>query len=137
MQFDNPSCDARVSKIFLRFPATLRNTLWPVCMIDFALFSHNFYIDSLIKTKQYYSKYKMYRDFSCVKNDKSLSNSKRKMFPTLLHELLSDPEYSHIVTWLPHGRSFVILNRKEFESVIIQTEFKLTKVKSFVRQLNG
>ena len=79
----------------------------------------------------------MYHDFSCVKNDKSLSNSKCKMFPTLLHELLSDPEYSHIVTWLPHSRSFVILNRKEFESVIIQTEFKLTKVKSFVRQLNG
>ena len=79
----------------------------------------------------------MYRDFSYVKNEKHISSSKRIMFSTILYLFLSDSEYSHIVTWLPHGRSFIILDRDEFELVIAKTDFKLTKVKSFIRQLNG
>ena len=78
----------------------------------------------------------MYRDFSHLQSNVSDDRSKRKTFPTLLHEFVSDPQNDHIITWLPHGRSFIILNREQIESECTQTYFKLTKIKSFIRQLN-
>ena len=79
----------------------------------------------------------MYHDFSRVDLSELNHHSKRKMFPTLLHEFVSDHQNSHIITWLPHGRSFVLLKRDKFASHKSKSYFKLTKVKSFIRQLNG
>ena len=64
--------------------------------------------------------------------------SKRKLFPQVLHEFVSDPLNNDSITWLPHGRSFMILNRDKLESDLLKSKhFKLTKVRSFIRQLNG
>ena len=79
----------------------------------------------------------MYRDFSHVDLSQLTRHSKRKMFPTLLHQFVSDPQNSNIITWLPHGRSFMLLKRDEFALHNGKSYFKLTKVKSFLRQLNG
>eukprot|EP00567_Pseudictyota_dubia_P011651 CAMPEP_0197450320 /NCGR_PEP_ID=MMETSP1175-20131217/24856_1 /TAXON_ID=1003142 /ORGANISM="Triceratium dubium, Strain CCMP147" /LENGTH=161 /DNA_ID=CAMNT_0042982707 /DNA_START=99 /DNA_END=581 /DNA_ORIENTATION=+ len=35
-------------------------------------------------------------------------------FPTKLHEMLSDPEADGLVTWLPHGRAWKILDANRF-----------------------
>ena len=79
----------------------------------------------------------LYRDYSQVQDDGSNDRSRRKLFPTFLHEFISDPQNSHIVTWLPHGRSFIILRRDLIELNITKPYFKLTNAKSFIRQLNG
>ena len=79
----------------------------------------------------------IYRDFSHVKSNESNDRSTRKMFPTLLHEFVSEPLNSDTITWLPHGRSFKLLKRDRIESPNIKLYFKLTKIKSFIRQLNG
>ena len=75
----------------------------------------------------------MYRDFSQVKDNQPKKKSGRQLFPTILHDFVSDPQTNDIITWLPHGRSFMILNRDEIES----DYFRLTQIKSLIRQLNG
>ncbi len=42
----------------------------------------------------------------------------------------------HIVSWLPHGRSFMIHRPREFEDEVMGKFFKQTKLTSFQRQLN-
>ncbi|OEU09000.1 winged helix DNA-binding domain-containing protein, partial [Fragilariopsis cylindrus CCMP1102] len=45
--------------------------------------------------------------------------------------------YAHIVSWQPHGRSFLIHKPKEFEKIVLPLcNYKLTKLSSFQRQLN-
>ena len=78
----------------------------------------------------------MYRDFSQINYSEPNDHSKRKMFPVLLHQFISDPQNSHIITWLLHGRSIKILSCDQIESDNTKAYFKLTKVKSFIRQLN-
>ena len=79
----------------------------------------------------------MYRDFSHMKRDELDNPSKRKLFPTLLHELISDPQNNDLIIWLPHGRSFKFLKRDRMTPQDLQPYFKMTKVRSFFRQLNG
>lgn len=60
-------------------------------------------------------------------------------FPTKLHIMLSrvDNEgLSHIVSWQPHGRCFVVHKPKEFVSEVMPTYFRQSKLTSFQRQLN-
>lgn len=60
-------------------------------------------------------------------------------FPKSLHIMLSRADqdcYSHIVEWLPHGRSFVVRDRERFVKEIMPRFFKQTKYASFQRQLN-
>ena len=42
----------------------------------------------------------------------------------------------HIISWLPHGRSFMIHRPREFENDVMGKFFKQTKLTSFQRQLN-
>jgi hypothetical protein len=42
----------------------------------------------------------------------------------------------HIISWLPHGRSFMIHKPREFEDEVMGKFFKQTKLTSFQRQLN-
>ena len=37
------------------------------------------------------------------------ARNKREIFPERLMAILNDPSLSDIITWLPHGRSFVII----------------------------
>lgn len=59
--------------------------------------------------------------------------------PIKLHILLKLTEKlgkEHIVTWLSHGRSFIILRPREFEEQIMGQFFQCSKFSSFRRQLN-
>lgn len=60
-------------------------------------------------------------------------------FPTKLHVMLSkveDEGLSHIVSWQPHGRCFVVHKPKEFVSEVMSKYFRQSKLTSFQRQLN-
>ena len=59
--------------------------------------------------------------------------------PIKLHMLLKLTKKlgkEHIVTWLSHGRSFIILRPREFEEQIMGRFFQCSKFSSFRRQLN-
>jgi len=58
-------------------------------------------------------------------------------FPLKIHEMLSRPEYSDIVSWLSHGRAWKVHKPKAFEEKVIPTFFIRCKYTSFVRQANG
>ncbi|KAL7524841.1 hypothetical protein ACHAXR_000739, partial [Thalassiosira sp. AJA248-18] len=48
--------------------------------------------------------------------------------------MLSEPHFSHIITWMPHGGAFKILSKELL--VAIPGYFSLTKFESFTRQLS-
>jgi hypothetical protein len=43
-------------------------------------------------------------------------------FPVKLYALLAQPQLSHIITWMPHGRSWKVLQPKLFETTILPGE---------------
>jgi hypothetical protein len=67
---------------------------------------------------------------------------KREIFPQRLHEILADPSLSDIITWLPHGRSFVIIRPDLFCEQVLPKFLPpvdsrgSTKYPSFTRKLN-
>lgn len=58
-------------------------------------------------------------------------------FPMKLHMILSKEEFNEMICWLPHGRSWRVLNQDEFEKKIIPLFFKHGRYASFHRQVNG
>eukprot|EP00571_Detonula_confervacea_P010867 CAMPEP_0172302126 /NCGR_PEP_ID=MMETSP1058-20130122/3875_1 /TAXON_ID=83371 /ORGANISM="Detonula confervacea, Strain CCMP 353" /LENGTH=381 /DNA_ID=CAMNT_0013012491 /DNA_START=84 /DNA_END=1229 /DNA_ORIENTATION=- len=81
-----------------------------------------------------------YRDFGryveeggeLIKHKKSGNN-----FPARLHQMLSAPEHSHVITWMPHGRAWKILDKERLISDVIPNYYVCKKYESFARQLNG
>ena len=47
----------------------------------------------------------------------------RDIFPLTLHTLLANPTVSDIISWLPHGRSFVILQPEALSNSILPRYF--------------
>lgn len=87
-----------------------------------------------------------YRDFSRVLPDKAdgpssliaqSTTAKEPTFPVKLHMILSNPEFQDIISWLPHGRSWRILQQKAFEERVIPLYFRHGRYSSFARQVNG
>lgn len=72
------------------------------------------------------------------------TNEKRRgrtgTFPQKLHMMLSELEKqeggTEIASFLPHGRSFVIYNPKEFVKSVMPKHFRMSRFSSFQRQLN-
>lgn len=70
------------------------------------------------------------------------SNKKREIFPQKLMEILKDTSLSDIVSWLPHGRSFVIIRPDMFTEQVLPKYLppvdsrSSTKYPSFTRKLN-
>jgi hypothetical protein len=70
------------------------------------------------------------------------ANSKRVIFPQHLLSILSDTSLSDVVTWLPHGRSFVIIRPDVFTEEVLPKYLPpvdaraSTKYPSFTRKLN-
>jgi hypothetical protein len=80
-----------------------------------------------------------YRDFSQVppKPTNPSTGNKEPTFPMKLHMILSNPAYEHIISWLPHGRSWRIHQQKAFEQRVIPLFFRHGRYSSFARQVNG
>ena len=57
-------------------------------------------------------------------------------FPEKLMSVLENGQLSDIITWLPHGRSFIILQKERFTSEVMPLYFGHTKFPSFTRKLN-
>jgi hypothetical protein len=88
----------------------------------------------------------VYRDFSLVPTESQDSAfsmldyqvaSKEQTFPVKLHQILSDYRWGDIIAWLPHGRSWQILQQKRFEKEVIPFYFRHGRYSSFARQVNG
>lgn len=81
-----------------------------------------------------------YRDYSrYLEEGGQLAKHKKCQanFPAKLHKILSEQAHSHIITWLPHGRAFKVLNKDLLSSVVFPKYFSFKKFESFSRQLNG
>jgi len=75
-----------------------------------------------------------------IKAPKRSSGKGRPAFPVHLHELLSEAEslnFSSKVSWLPHGRAFVIHDTVEFAAEVLPKYFSHNKMAAFQRQLNA
>jgi len=51
-------------------------------------------------------------------------------------ELLDNQQHSDVVAWLPHGKGFIIYQKKRFAGEILPRYFKQAKFTSFTRKLN-
>lgn len=67
----------------------------------------------------------------------SKSSKKLRPFPVILHHILSDTRSQDIITYLPHGCSWILVDKARFINEIIPKYFNHTKFKSFLRQVNG
>ena len=81
-------------------------------------------------------KLKAFRNNTYQKSGKRKGPSESFIFPTKLYDILSSQDLSDAIAWLPHGRSWRILNKKSFE-MILQKYFNHSNISSFVRQVNG
>ncbi|KAL7486554.1 hypothetical protein ACHAW6_012161 [Cyclotella cf. meneghiniana] len=59
------------------------------------------------------------------------------IFPMKLYDILCNPEFHHAVSWMPHGRSWKVLNKEFFMEEICPQYFAQTRYESFIRQVNG
>lgn len=64
-------------------------------------------------------------------------NATPKTFPETLKEILSDADNQDAISWLPHGKAFLVLDRKLFvQKVLPRYLGKATKYTSFTRKLS-
>jgi hypothetical protein len=77
------------------------------------------------------------------RRQKATSQSRmRDIFPLRLMEILSDPSLSEVISWLPHGRSFVITRPDILTDQVLSKYLPRvdprasTKYPSFTRKLN-
>jgi len=70
----------------------------------------------------------------------TVSSSKwthKQRFPNALLDMLSNPQFASIVSWIPNGRAFTIHDESKFTSLILPKYFpRITVFRSFVRKLN-
>jgi HSF-type DNA-binding len=59
-----------------------------------------------------------------------------KIFPQRLMEILHDSSNHDSIAWLPHGKSFIIVDRQKFCNSTLPKYFRKTKFTSFTRKLN-
>lgn len=65
------------------------------------------------------------------------SSCNKATFPTTLFDILADAELDDVIAWLPHGRSWKILDMPKFAESVLSGYFNQSKYTSFVRQVNG
>jgi len=67
----------------------------------------------------------------------SLAAMRVQKLPPKLYAILSVPEFSHIITWMPHGRSWKVLDTKGFQEEVMPHFFEYTNYESFIRLVNA
>jgi len=78
-----------------------------------------------------------YRDYSRVEDPDPTPLTPPGRVPNFvakMHAILSRSDLSAIISWLPHGRSWMILNPKKFEQEVLPVYFEHGKMSSFIRQ---
>ena len=81
-----------------------------------------------------------YHDFSTyIENGGKVEKHKKcdRNFPARLHAILADERYAHIISWMPHGRAWKVLNKDLLVDEVIPNFFGQSKYASFTRQLSG
>ena len=81
-----------------------------------------------------------YRDFSTyIKDGNRIEKHKKsdRNFPARLHAILSDKQYLHIISWMPHGRAWKVNNKELLMEEVAPKFFGQSKYASFARQLSG
>jgi hypothetical protein len=66
---------------------------------------------------------------------KKSSRRIRTSFPGMLHAILADKNLKSIITWLPSGKSFVIMDKAKFIDMVLSRYFRVTQFHSFSRRL--
>ena len=61
----------------------------------------------------------------------------KQSFPMKLYVIVSKAEYQHIISWMPHGRNWNILDRDLLASIICPETFNNNSLTSFSRSVNG
>ena len=51
-------------------------------------------------------------------------------------DILTGEEHADVITWIPHGKSFIIYKKKKFSAEVLPRYFKQSKFTSFTRKLN-
>jgi len=67
--------------------------------------------------------------FGNSNNNNNGNNKMTMLFPSKLMGAISDPRNADAITWLPHGKAFVILNRKNFENHVLPSYFGTRGIK--------
>mmetsp|Transcript_30479 Transcript_30479/g.43222 ORF Transcript_30479/g.43222 Transcript_30479/m.43222 type:complete len:432 (+) Transcript_30479:262-1557(+) len=75
-------------------------------------------------------------DFEIPQRYTKSGRKKATPFPIKLLKVLATAEYSDVITWMPHGKSFMICQPKVFVLDILPTHFKQAKYSSFTRKLH-
>lgn len=81
---------------------------------------------------------KGYRDFSTVLPPGDFGAPRRiceMTFPQKVHHMLSNPDFEHFVTWMPHGRAFRVLVPQLFEIHVCPQYFGHRSYARFRREL--
>ncbi|KAL3787279.1 hypothetical protein HJC23_004153 [Cyclotella cryptica] len=78
-----------------------------------------------------------YYDFSTRELNSADEQKGRVTFPMKLHGIVSNPAYRHIICWMPHGRSWKILDKELLASVVCKKYFNHDNFDSFNRSVNG
>ena len=81
-----------------------------------------------------------YRDFSTYIGERGMIEKhieSERNFPACLHEMLSNEHYSHIISWMPHGRAWKVYNKRLLVGdPILSKILGLPSYASFTRQLS-
>jgi hypothetical protein len=79
-----------------------------------------------------------YSDFSTYTLLRQSEKPKgRVTFPMKLHAIISNSDYHNIICWMPHGRSWKILDKDLLASVVCIENFNHDSYGSFNRSVNG
>ena len=77
------------------------------------------------------------QEVDCDKNADEYEDDCQFIFPQRLMAILSDERNTDAICWLPHGRAFIIRNRKLFAEKVMPRFFpRKSKYSSFTRKLN-
>ena len=68
---------------------------------------------------------------------KPATETKEALFQYKLYEILQCEDFKEILTWLPHGRSWKIIDSEALTKYVLPKYFRHSKYSSFKRQMSG
>ena len=72
-----------------------------------------------------------------LKSHSLLPSVRTAKLPVKLYAILSNPDYSDIITWMHHGRSWKVLSQQRFLDVVVPVYFEYSNYNSFNRLVNA